>query len=179
MTKPAAAPKTPKNTDAAIAMFDRFAQLDAQLAAINANRNKAIADTNAVADNLAAPIAAELTALRAPLKAWWDAAGVKLLEKDRKSIELGGCMIGTRLGNKVLAYAHGDDKAALAALTELRWAKPYIRVTYGVDKVALKKALTGRHGAGLAELGFAERQPETFFLERVAQAGTMTGNAGA
>lgn len=155
-------------------LLERYAQLGHQVALAEAARAQGLAAANAAADGIVGPLLDEQAAIREQLEPWW-ARNADALRGKRKSIELGGCMIGTKAARARLEYGSGDDKAALAALQEHRWAKPYIRVSYSVDKVATAKALgEGRHAAGLAELGFhMVGGGEAFVLERVAQDGTL------
>lgn len=162
------------SVEQATPLLERFAQLGHQVAIAEAARDDAIAGANAVADRIVQPLLDEQAQIREQLEPWWARAGEALRGK-RKTVELGGCMIGTKALRARLDFAGGDDKAALAALQEHRWAKGYVRVTYAVDKVATTKALTeGRHAPGLAELGFAMTGGgEAFVLERVGQDGTV------
>lgn len=163
----------PRTTEGAIALLERLSSLQAQAALAEAARNQAIADTNAVADTIIAPIAEEIATIEPAIEAWWRKQGAKLLPAGRQSMELGGCMIGTRLGNKTYAFA-GDDKKAVAELNAVRWGKPFIRVTYAPDKVAIRKALSGPRADALGKMGFSEAQSETFFVVQAQQAGTVT-----
>lgn len=160
---------------AAIETTERYAAIAGQLAIVEHDRTAALAATNAVADTLAAPLIAELDALRAELDPWWRRNGDALTAGKRRSAELGGCMLGLRAGRAKLTFAHGDDKAAVAALRPHRWAKPLIRVTTAVDKVAALKALVGKHATALAALGFGSDQgDDAFHIDRVDQAGVAT-----
>ena len=165
--------RTPRTRDAAMLLLERRSAVAGELAAITANRDAAIVVTNAAADTLAAPLIAEADALDAVLAAWWPSAAAELTGGKRKSVELGGCMVGTKLSRATLDHGFDSDDAAAAALKPLAWAKPYLRVAYRVDRAATLKALEGgRHETKLAELGF-RRVPgdDRFFVEPVGQAG--------
>ena len=55
---------------------------------------------------------------------------------------------------------------AVERLRAERWAKPYVRVSYSVDKKAAKEALDGKHGKQLRDLGFGTRGgAEVFVLD--------------
>lgn len=169
----------PKTDDQAIELLDRFKTLAGQLEAIEAGRSEALASTNAVADALAVPVIEEQNLIIERIRPWWTKAGPRLTGGKRKSIEFGGCMIGTRMSRAVLEFANGDSDAALAALQGQRWAKPYVRVTYSVDRTATLKGLDSTHGKKLKELGFVRKPGEDeFFLQRVAQAGTVSSTNG-
>lgn len=159
--------RTPRTTDAAIALLERHAALDAELATIEANRAQALAATNAVADTIAMPVIDELAAIRAALEPWWKAAGGALCGAKRKSVELGGCTIGTRAGRASLRIA-GDEEAVMAVMRTLRWAKNFLRTKMSIDRMAVLKAIDGRHAGALADLGFERvTGSDMFFVERV------------
>lgn len=165
----------PRTVDQATLLLERFAALSAELASVEANRNQAIAATNAVADTLATPIIAARDAIAAKLEPWWVKAAGGLTDGKRKSIELGGCMIGTRAVRATLTLA-GDETAAIEALKAVRWGKPFLRTKVTIDRVAVLKALDGKDGGKLVELGFASDNPvPRFFVEPVAQGGTLAG----
>jgi hypothetical protein len=168
-------PRAPKNVEQATALLDQVARLDAEAVHINAIRDKAIADSNAVADTLLAPVVERRAAIAKLLEAWWSAEGKALLKGKRKTVELGGCKIGTKAAPLALTFGNSDDfDVALERLREARWAKPYVRVSYAVDKTATKEALTSKHGQQLRELGFGTRGgSDVFVLEAVKQAGTV------
>lgn len=176
MTKSKAEQAAPKTTDAAIALLEIYAVNAGLLATIEANRASALASTNTVADGLAAPLLEHQAEIRAQLEPWWAKQGAALTRGKRKSIELGGCMIGSKMGRPSLAHAFADDAAAVAALQGERWSKPYVRVSYGIDRTATLKAIAAptTHAAKLTALGF-DISPgvETFYVERVAQVGTL------
>ena len=91
----------------------------------------------------------------------------------RKSIELGGCEIGSRKAKDKLGYTGKHDKP-VKALTGLRWAKSMLRVTVSIDANATMKALGGLHGDKLKELGFKKVPGEDeFFVKRAEQKGTV------
>ena len=156
--------------------LERYAVLAAQIALVQAARDERIAGANAEADRALQPLVDEAAAIRLQVEPWWARHGAGLLPAKRKTMELGGCMIGAKAGRSSLAFAGGNDAAALAALQECKWAKPYIRVTYAVDKTATAAGLAGKHAPGLKELGFSmPAAPETFILEPVTQSGTIAG----
>jgi hypothetical protein len=156
--------------------LERFGALIAQIALVQAARDERIANANADADRALQPLLDEAATIKLQLEPWWLRMGSTLLTGKRKSVELGGCMIGSKTAKSRLAFAGGDDLAALAALKDSRWSKAYIRVTEAVDKVATAAGLTGKHAAGLKELGFSmSPAAEMFILEPVKQSGTLAG----
>ena len=173
----ASAHKAPKTLEQATALLDRVAHIDGETGTIEANREAALAATNAVADTLAIPLRDERAQIVALLEPWWSKVADKLTGGKRKSVALGGCIIGTKAGRPKLAHDFKDDDAAVAALQAHRWAKPLLRIKTTLDRVATLKALAGAHAAKLGELGFSKDQGETFFVERVSQPGLVSETA--
>lgn len=156
-------------------LLERFAQLGVELDLAEAARGDAIAAANTAADAIALPIVREMDEIRAAVEPWWQRNGSSLLTGKRKTVELAGCMVGSKTGRSTLQFAGGDDAAATAALQAHRWGKPYVRVTFAPDKTAIGTALTGKHAKQLAELGFSKPAgAEQFVLERVKQEGTVS-----
>ena len=86
----------PRTTEAATAMLERHAAIEDQVATINATRDAAIAAANKTADADLLPLLSEITLIQEKLAPWWTKAKDKILSGKRKSIELGGCEIGSR-----------------------------------------------------------------------------------
>lgn len=163
----------PQTDEAAIAMLEKLATLDAELGSIEANRAAAIAATNAVGDTLAMPIINDQAAIVAALAPWWKDAAPRLTKGKRKSIELGGCTIGTKSSSAKVVHSFADDAAALAAVV----ADPRIRASATtvpkrvLNKTAIATLLKGRSaiGAALKALGFRMGgSVETFYVTPIA-----------
>jgi phage host-nuclease inhibitor protein Gam len=170
-----AAPRTPRTVKAATALLERFAELDGQIAGLEADRTAAIAATNASVDALAEPLLAERDQIRDKLAPWWKEAAAELTQGKRKSIELGGCLIGSRSGRDSLAV-DGDEKAIVAALQKQDWAGPLLAVVTKLDRKAVLASLEGVYAKPLAKLGLSRKAgEESFYVERTAQAGTLAG----
>lgn len=164
----------PLTTEAATELLERYAVLAGKGGALGARRDAMIVRANAVADKLIAPIAAEMAVIKAQIESWWKTEGVKLLTGKRKSVELGGCMIGTKQGKASLQLKSGEFDKEAEKLRKLAWAEPFVRVTVAIDKTATRTGLTGPLGPKLKARGFFEKPgAEEFFVERVAQAGTV------
>lgn len=167
----------PRTVEQATELLDRVARLDGEAASIKGNRDAAIAATNAAADALLVPVQAERDAIAGVLEIWWKANGPALLKGKRKSMELGGCIIGTKAAPLALTYGNSDDfDVAVERLREQRWTKQYVRTVHSVDKTATKDALAagGKHAEQLRELGFGTRGgAPAFLLKAVTQAGTV------
>ena len=169
--------RQPRTLEQATAMLERFAVLDGDRAGIEAERNEQIAKINAAADEQLVPIVEEMVAISEKVQPWWAKAATELLPAKRKSMELGGCIIGSRTGKTVLAIA-GAEKALIAALTKLRWGKVFAPANPKLDKTALLKATTGPKAADLAKLGVtAKPGEESFVLARAEQSGTIGSGA--
>lgn len=171
-------PRQPRTVEQATVLLERVAMIDREAADVETSRNAAIANTNAVADTMLAPLIEERAAIAGVVETWWMTNGKTLLTGKRKTIELGGCKLGTKATPIALTFTADDWDAAVTKLRAERWAKPYVRVTYAVEKKAVKDALDGKHADQLRGLGFATRGGgDVFVLAPVEQAGTMASGA--
>ncbi|MEP9401872.1 host-nuclease inhibitor Gam family protein [Sphingomonas silueang] len=169
--------RPPRTLDKATLLLERYSALAGELETIEANRNAAIADTNSIADRLGAPIVKEMDEIRAAIEPWWATAAAELTKGKRKSIELGGCVIGTRAGRAKLSIA-GDEAVVTETLKAQRWAKPYLRTTTAIDRASVLAAIDGPHQAKLLAAGLTRLAGEVaFVLDRVKQAGTVASAA--
>lgn len=168
-----AAQRAPQTIEAATDLAGRFAELDGQLATIEAARQDELAKINGAADAAIVPIVAELKDIAKQLKPWWAANFETLTDGKRKSIELGGCMLGYRMSPPKVTFANGTDEDGARFLKGVGCTE-LIREKVSLDKPAVLKALDGDLGEKLREAGFGMSQREDFFLERVAQGGTLT-----
>ncbi|MEE4153440.1 MAG: host-nuclease inhibitor Gam family protein [Erythrobacter sp.] len=165
--------RKPRSTGEAQRLCERYGELDGSISAMEEARDVAIAKANAMVDADLAPLLKEREAIEEKLAAWWDEAGDALTGPKRKSIELGGCVIGTRQGRPKL-YISGDERDVRDVLNGLRWAKPFLRVTTSLDKAALMRGLDGKHAKALVELGVTRAEGErTFYVQRTEQGGTQ------
>jgi hypothetical protein len=164
--------RVPRSTPAAIVLLERFAALEGMIGAVEAARSAAIGQANVSADQEAEPLLAEREAVREKLAAWWPGAAGQLTTGARKTVELGGCMIGTRRVRVSLAVA-SDELLVVAVLLKRKWAVGLVRLKATLDRAAILKALDGARRGELRRLGFAKSEPdEQFILERVEQPGT-------
>lgn len=176
MTKSKAEQAAPKTIEAATELLEIYAVNAGLLAKVEADRAAALAATNAVADGLAAPLLRHQAELFAQIEPWWAKHGSKLTLGKRKSIELGGCIVGSKASAASLTHSYDDDKQAGAVLNGMRWAKPFVRISYAPEKAAIKGAIErdDRLGRNLKSVGFAIKPGvETFFVERVKQEGVV------
>lgn len=165
--------RAPKTVPAATRLCERFVELDGAIAEIEERRRAKLAAVNAEADCEAQELVSEHDQVQAKLADWWSGAAAALTEGKRKSVELGGAVIGSRTGVDTLSIA-GDEKAVIAALEAKRWAKPLLIVSTTLNRRAILDSLDGGHKADLAELGLS-RKPgvDAFTLKRVVQGGTI------
>lgn len=165
----------PKSTAAATKLLERYADLDARLAKVEADRSDAIAAANYRADIAADPMRQERDKIGASIESWWSHASATIAN-GRKSVELGGCMIGTRMSRPSLGHTYESDDKAVEALRKTRYFKQATKVKFSLDRTATAKLLQlgGKAGEQVAALGFRIEQADNFFVERVTQAGTIT-----
>jgi hypothetical protein len=163
-----------KSVDAARASLERFAELGAAIAYAEAKRQKIVARADAAIDAIVAPLKAEQAEIAAAVEPWWTGAAADLTKGKRKSIDLGGCAIGTRTEREFVAFTGGDDKAALAAVLATDFKAKVTEVRRVLDKGAIADLLKGKSAVGvsLKALGFAMAGGgETFFIKRVDNPG--------
>jgi phage host-nuclease inhibitor protein Gam len=166
--------RKPRTIAAATTLLERFADLQGDIELIEAERNEAIAEANAEADKVAAPLLAERDRIYELLAGWWPGVAEQLTDGKRKSIELGGCLIGSRQGRDSLAIA-GEESVIVTALQREDWAEQLLKVKVTLDKVAILKSIDGVYAKPLAKLGLSRKQgEETVFVERAEQKGVRT-----
>ena len=165
--------RAPRSLTEAQRLCERWSALDAEIAAIEEARDVAIAAANAEVDKDLAPLLAQRAAIAGKLEPWWGENAALLTQGKRKSAELGGVELGTRDAKSSLIIA-GDEADLRDVLSGLRWAKPFLRVSVSLDKVALAKGLVGKHSGALAQLGVSRSAPPpVFYIKRTGQAGTQ------
>lgn len=166
--------RAPRSLNEAQRLCERWAAIDGEIAAIEEARAVAIAAANAEVDKDLAPLVAQRAAIAGKLEPWWSENAKALTQGKRKSAELGGVVLGTRVSRARLAIA-GELADVVQTLSGLRWAKPFLRQKIELDRVAVLGAIDGKHGQALAELGVtAEQGAETFYMERTKQTGTLS-----
>ena len=167
----------PLTLEQATALLERHAVLEGQLAHIEGVRSTLISKTNAASDASAKPVLDEIAEIYAKLQPWWAVAAPELTKGKRKSIELGGCLIGTREGKDKLGTAE-DLEPVIKSLQRREWAKPLLITTVSIDRAAILKSVDGVYKRQLAELGFSRIDGgTTFYVKRTEQGGTRAGTA--
>lgn len=162
------AQQAPQTLGEAIALLTKFSAISAGLDQIEVDRAESKAAIDAAADKLAAPMREGLKDMARQLKPWWSVAGGELTEGKRKSIELAGCLIGTRMPPPKLAWP-GKVDGAIALLLDDPLLEEHVRTKLTLDKQSLLKALAAGDAKAtrLLLLGFTRRQREEFFIDRV------------
>lgn len=167
--------RAPRNAAQATPLLERYAEITGSLARAEERRSRLIARANAAADAVTAPLIAEAEEIAGKLGTWWKTAGPDLVGK-RKSIELGGCLIGSRATKPRLVHGFESDDKAVEALRASRHGKLTTSVKYSLDRPATLKLLQlkGKTAEAIGELGFSiDPGSEQFFLKRAEQAGTI------
>lgn len=141
---------------------------------IEAERDAAVAALHQCADADLVPLVGQRAAIEAALAAWWDAAGAELTQGRRKSIELAGCVLGTRARSGKVVVSGALDAVIEALRGVPRLARRYLRQRFELDKAEIAKGLSGRDAEALAALGLAfEPGKPAFFIHPVRQGGTL------
>lgn len=177
-----AAQRAPQSLEAATALLARFAEVDATIEMLEARRAAGHARIDGRIDPKVVPLAAELKDIAKQLKPWWEANSEELTQGKRRSIELGGCQIGIRLSPPKVTHGHAKDGDAALALQGTAYAAGATKVTYTLDKPAILRILEEEAKAEpaptpvegepapppkLAGLGFAAKQADEFFVDRL------------
>jgi hypothetical protein len=159
--------RSPKTLAAATQLLEEYADLSSRIALVEEDRAESIAKANVVADVAAQPMQARLEEIEAALEPWWTKGGHELAG-GKKSMELGGCVIGSRMSRPKLAHGFANDDKATEVLRGTRWAKRTTRISYSLDRTATLKLLQlgGKTGAAISSLGFSIEQAERFFVDR-------------
>jgi len=165
--------RAPRSLAEAQRLCEQWAELDGEIAAIEESRDVAIAKANSEVDKDLTPLIKRREAIEAKLEPFWKANAAELTKGKRKSAELGGAVMGTRMGRGKVTVAGAID-VLVDKLRKTAWGKKFVRTKHELDRTEAAKGLQGKHGPALKELGVGyEPGAETFFIERTAQAGTQ------
>lgn len=165
----------PKSQAAATQLLEEYADLGSRVALLEEDRSIDIAAANQRADTAAGPMLQRMAAISAALESWWPSAALAIAG-GKKSVQLGGCIIGTRKARAKLAHSFPSDDKAVEALRATRFAKHTTRVSYSLDRASTLKLIEigGKTGAAIKELGFSiAGGSDAFFIERVQQDRTI------
>jgi hypothetical protein len=128
----------PKSVAAATKVLEEYADLSARIVALDEDRQRSIAAANQRADVAAEPMLKRQEIILAALESWWPSAALAIAN-GKKSVQLGGCMIGTRLSRKARARSRTTTK--LAALFKTRHFKHATKLKYSLDRTSTLKLL--------------------------------------
>ena len=170
----AGAVRSPHSLTEAQRLCEAFAEVDAEIAAIEEARDVAIAKANAEVDKDLAPLLARREAIKGKLAPWWADNAHLLTKGKRKSAELGGAVMGTRTGKGKVTVTGAIDAVVDALRKNRTLGRLFVRTHHELDKAEVRKGLQGKHGPALTALGLGfEPGGETFYIERTGQAGTQ------
>ncbi len=166
--KQIAAP-APANAAEATLMIGEFVAIERDRALERLAAEAAIDRIKQQRDERLRTLEAETQPLFAGIKAWWEAGGKDELAKGRRSAEIGGAKIGTRLTTPAVKLKRGVKIGDVVAwLRDLRWAraKDFLRTKIELDRQAVIKAVQA--DVQLAEKFAAHlvvEQSDEFFID--------------
>lgn len=167
--------REPRTIEAATKLAERFADIESEVSVTESVRNDAIARANAAADAELAPLIEERELIAEKLGSWWGKGGrtQALGAKPKaKSVELGGCLLGEKKGRATLQIA-GEESDVIDTLRGLRWAKPFLKLRYSLDKAQILRSVDGPKSAALAEVGLSRLDgADEFYIKRAEQGQT-------
>ena len=153
----------------AITLLTRYSELAGCIAMIDTRSADIVAKQKAWDDAEKAPLIAEQEAIFLRVKPWWAVAGASVVEGDRKTAELGGCLLGHRTGNPTLKHPTPVDKA-VGLLVGKGWLDtPRADAEPNDENIDVAAARTW-----FATTGFRVVQSEDFFIDRLPPRGQAT-----
>lgn len=163
------APKlpVPDSDEEAIDLLGLYAQTQALIEGVEADRRGRLAEINAAADAVIAPLEEQLKDYFNQLKPWWAVRGDHLLPKDRRSMVLGSCKIGHRTTTPKLGLVKMTPEIAVATLKDHGWGDQCVRIKEELDRPAILTLLGGDHADQFKALGFKISQRDEFFIDPV------------
>ena len=165
--------RQPKSEAQLQRLCELYSELGGKIAAGEEKRDAAIARANVAADADLAPLIKERDLIEEKVRPYFMANREKLLPAKGKSVELGGCILGSRQGTDKVELT-GEKKAVLSAMLKLPWAKKLLQVNWSVNKAKVKQAIEANRKDELAELGVKLIEgEETFFMKRTEQGRTQ------
>lgn len=165
--------RAPKSDTQLRRLAELFCEVDGKIAAIEEARDAAIAAANAKVDEDLAPLLKERDLIEAKAGPYFMANREKLLPAKRKSVELGGAMLGVRKDRDRIGL-NGDVNAMIEKLRGTAWGRRLVRVSHSLDAAKVKDAIEGKYKEALAEMGLLIKVgDETFYIKRTGQAGTQ------
>jgi len=130
----------PVTDEGAIALLATYGEVERAIRVSAEEADKIAAGAKARHDALVAECAPLQRERFAALKSWWEAGAAARMAGKKRSAELAGAKIGTRLGNKSVRLPRGTKVEAIVEyLRSLRWmgSSRFVRAKYTLDKDAL------------------------------------------
>ncbi|MCM3419069.1 host-nuclease inhibitor Gam family protein [Sphingopyxis alaskensis] len=160
----------PTTDEEAIALLAKYGEVERLLRADGELAETFIAKIKAERDATVAEHAPAQRDRFAALKAWWEAGGAQRMAGKKRSAELAGAKIGTRLGNKSVRLPKGTKIEAIVEwLRGLRWmgASRFVRTKYTLDKDAIIAAWPDEADTRkvFEEKGVIVDQDDEFFID--------------
>ena len=168
--------RQPKTVAAAEKLCARYAEIEGFIALCAELRDTAIAEANSIADEAIAPLLEEQRKIAAKLEPFWNEKGHELTEGKRKTVELGGCIIGTKEGRPAIVV-EGKQADVANALRSDPDLTQFVKTTHAPDKPALKKGLLGSLATKLIAIGISMSEPQDEFVLKRAEQGRTIGRS--
>lgn len=130
----------PTTDEGAIALLATYGEIERAIRVSAERADEKIAAAKAEHDAFVVKVADLQRSRFAALKSFWEAGGAKRWAGKKRSADLAGAKIGTRLGNKSVRLPLGTKAEALVEyLRGLRWmfSSRFVRVKYTLDKDAI------------------------------------------
>lgn len=161
----------PQTVDEAVALATRYLELSMSIEQLKADADASIAQIQAARDAMILPVKQDVDRIFSDLRDWWSVAGPEMTKGKRKSIEIGGCIIGERTPPPSLRHPGVTADALIDALERLE-LDHFLRVKTSLDKPLILSALRSGDDLGdaLAALGLKVEQRDEFFIDRAAPA---------
>lgn len=170
----------PATDEAAIALLATYTQVERELRLSAERADQLAAVAKAVHDRLAADVAPLQRERFAALKSWWEAGAAARMAGKKRSAEIAGAKIGTRLSNKSVRLPKGTKIDAIVEwLRSLRWmgASRFVRVKYTLDKDAIITAWPDEADTRkvFEDKGVTVAQDDEFFIDVGPAEGVLHG----
>lgn len=167
--KQAALP-VPATDEGAIALIGVYSDVERSIREAAERADEKIAAAKAEFDTFVAGVAPEQKDRFAAIKSWWEAGGATRMAGKKRSADVAGAKIGTRLSTMSVRMPKGVKVEAIVEwLRGLRWtgASRFIRTKYELNKDALIDAWDGEADTRkvFEEKGVRVTQADQFFID--------------
>lgn len=130
----------PTTDEGAIALIGVYSDVERSIRAAAERADQKIAAAKAELDTFVAGVAPEQKDRFAAIKSWWEAGAGQRLAGKKRSADVAGAKIGTRLSTAAVRLPKGTKAEAIVEwLRGLRWtgASRFVRIKYELNKDAL------------------------------------------